>query len=74
MTVSDAESCGITYNHYSDASRGVIYNCIIFHGKNEQSKCGEAKGIKKGIKIFRQSICGWEAVCLSLSLSLRKIQ
>ncbi len=29
-TVSDVPSCGITYDHYSDNSRGVIYNCNIF--------------------------------------------
>ncbi len=25
MIVSDAPSCGVTYNHHSDNSRGVIY-------------------------------------------------
>ncbi len=29
-TVSDAPSCGITYNHHFDDSRGVIYGCNIF--------------------------------------------
>jgi hypothetical protein len=27
MTPSDAPSCGLTYNYYSDNSRGVIYDC-----------------------------------------------
>jgi hypothetical protein len=30
MTVSDAPSCGITYDHHSDYSGGVIYDCNIF--------------------------------------------
>ncbi len=29
-TVSDAPSCGITYGHHSDDSRGVIYDRNIF--------------------------------------------
>ncbi len=29
-TVSDAPSCGITNDHHSDNSRGVIYNRNIF--------------------------------------------
>jgi hypothetical protein len=28
--VSDAPSCGVTYNRHSDDSRGVIYNLNIF--------------------------------------------
>ncbi len=27
---SDAPSCGITYDHHSDYSRGVIYNLNVF--------------------------------------------
>ncbi len=30
MTASDAPSCGITYDHHSDDSRGVIYDCNVF--------------------------------------------
>jgi len=30
MTVSDAPSCGITYNHHSDNARCVIYNSNIY--------------------------------------------
>ena len=29
-TVSDAPSCGITYDHYSDDTRGAIYDRNIF--------------------------------------------
>jgi hypothetical protein len=29
-TVSDAPSCGITYGHHSDDSRGVIYDRNVF--------------------------------------------
>jgi hypothetical protein len=30
MTLSGAPSCGITYDHHSDDSRGVIYNRNVF--------------------------------------------
>jgi len=30
MTISDAPSCGITYNHHSDYLRGVVYDGNIF--------------------------------------------
>ncbi len=30
MIVSDAPSCGVTYHHHSDDSRGVIYDHNIF--------------------------------------------
>jgi hypothetical protein len=30
MTFSDAPSCGVTYDPYSDNSRGAIYNRNIF--------------------------------------------
>jgi hypothetical protein len=30
MIISDTSSCGITYNHHSDYSRGVIYDGNIF--------------------------------------------
>jgi hypothetical protein len=30
MTASDAPSCGFTYDHHSDDSRGVIYDRNIF--------------------------------------------
>jgi len=30
MTLSDAQSCGITYDQHSDNSRGVIYDLNIF--------------------------------------------
>ncbi len=30
IIVSDAPSCVITYGHYSDDSRGIIYDCIMF--------------------------------------------
>jgi hypothetical protein len=30
MLVSDIPSCGITYNHHSDGSVGVIYNLNMF--------------------------------------------
>ncbi len=29
-TVSDAPSCGVTYDRHSDDSRGVIYNRNVF--------------------------------------------
>jgi hypothetical protein len=29
MTISDAPSCGITYNCHSDDSRGINYDCNI---------------------------------------------
>jgi hypothetical protein len=28
--VSDAPNCGVTYNHHSDDTRGVIYDCNMF--------------------------------------------
>ncbi len=28
--VSDVPSCGITYDHHSDASKGIIYDRYIF--------------------------------------------
>ncbi len=28
--VSDAPSCGVTYNHHSDDSRGIIFNHYKF--------------------------------------------
>ena len=30
MIVSDAPNCGVTYNHHSDDSSGVIYNHNMF--------------------------------------------
>jgi len=30
MNISDTPSCGITYDHHSDASGGFIWDCNIF--------------------------------------------
>jgi hypothetical protein len=30
MITSDAQSCGITYDHHSDDSRGIIDDCNVF--------------------------------------------
>ncbi len=30
MTISDAPSCGVTYDSNSDNFKGVIYDCNIF--------------------------------------------
>ncbi len=47
LTISNAPSCGVTYDRHSDNSRGAVYDCNIFivkaTGKAEKAYQGEGQ-------------------------------